>query len=115
MDVSDGLVGDLSKMLRGAGLTAEIDAAQVPLSPAGQAALRLAPSLESTRLTGGDDYEILCAVAPGDARAFEAAAAASGIAVAAIGVAREGDAPPRFHDGHGHPLEFEAASFRHFR
>ena len=44
MDISDGFVGDLSKMLRLAGLTAEIDAGQVPLSEVARAVLAAAPS-----------------------------------------------------------------------
>ena len=64
--------GDLAKMLRLTGMTAEVMTADVPLSEAARKILRDAPSLLETILTGGDDYEILCAVPPPRGAAFEA-------------------------------------------
>ena len=114
MDVSDGLAGDLTKMFTGTGLTARIDVPAVPLSPAAQAALSGDASRLDTALTGGDDYEILCAVPPGSVGAFRAEARAAGVPVAEIGSVEAGDAPPRFHDAHGREMGFARASFSHF-
>ncbi len=61
MDLSDGLVQDCGHLAAASGLAAVIHAADVPLSPAAQACRRL-----ETCLTGGDDYELLVAAAPGD-------------------------------------------------
>ena len=58
MDISDGFIGDIAKMLAASGVGGEIDAAAAPLSSAAQAALALDPALRRTILTGGDDYEI---------------------------------------------------------
>ena len=82
MDVSDGLVQDLGHLCRLAGLGARIDASLVPLSPAAAAA---GPDWLDACLTGGDDYELLLAVPPGQDRALQATAAAAGIAVTRIG------------------------------
>jgi thiamine-monophosphate kinase len=112
MDVSDGLLGDLGKMLALSGMTAEIALADVPLSKAARQALAREPSLIEPILTSGDDYEVICAVPPGEAAAFEREAA--GIPVTRIGVAKAGAARPRIRDTAGRPLAFSAASYRHF-
>ncbi|MCI0468348.1 MAG: thiamine-phosphate kinase [Beijerinckiaceae bacterium] len=114
MDISDGLAGDLKKMLGLAGMTAEVLAAGVPLSKAARHVLQSSPALLETVLTGGDDYEILCAVPPSQGAAFEADAAAAGIAVRPVATAIPGRAPPMFKDAKGRNLHFERPSFQHF-
>ncbi|MEE7493928.1 thiamine-phosphate kinase [Methylobacterium oryzae] len=113
MDVSDGLAGDLAKML-GAGRTARVATADVPLSEAARRACAAEPALIEAALTGGDDYEILCTVAPERLEDFRAAAAAAGIAVAAIGTVISGDGPPRFEMRDGAERVFAAGAFSHF-
>ncbi len=114
MDISDGFAGDLAKMLGLTGMTAEVMTADVPLSKAARKILHEAPSLLETILTGGDDYEILCAVPPSQSAAFEARADAAGILVHPIGTARPGNAPPVFKDAEGRCLVVARPSFRHF-
>ena len=113
MDISDGFVGDLSKMLRASGCAAEIDMPKLPLSPAARAALDAAPRLLATLATGGDDYEIIASVPEGQCAPFEAAARIAGVAVTQVGVAREGQGAI-FRDAQGRPLEFGRGSFSHF-
>lgn len=113
MDISDGLAGDLAKMLRLAGMTADIGLGDVPLSDAARQALAQEPDLAATILSGGDDYEVLCAVPPAKAAAFEALAGQAGIAATALGRARRGDSPPIFRTGRG-PVAFSALSYQHF-
>lgn len=113
MDVSDGLAGDLAKML-GAGRTARVATADVPLSEAARCACAADPALIEAVLTGGDDYEILCTVAPERLADFRAEAAAAGIAVAAIGTVTSGDGPPRFKMRDGAERVFAAGAFSHF-
>jgi thiamine-monophosphate kinase len=114
MDISDGLAGDLAKMLRASGMTAEIAIADVPLSPAADAALAQNPALIETILTGGDDYEILAAVPPSKAAAFEQAAAQAEIPVRQIGVAKTGKNPHVFRDRSGRPQALKSLSYAHF-
>ena len=68
MDISDGFVGDLTKMLGVCGVTAACRSDRLPLSPAARAAIAADPDLFAIAATGGDDYELLVAVAPGSAR-----------------------------------------------
>jgi thiamine-monophosphate kinase len=109
MDVSDGLVQDLGHLCRASGVSAEIAAADVPLSPQGRAAGDL------TRcLTGGDDYELLMAVSPQNVGAFRAHAASLRIAVTKIGRFADGPAKVRVIGPDGAPMQFGAGGWSHF-
>ena len=112
MDLSDGLAGDLAKMLRVSGLTAEI--AGVPFSPAAEEALEAEGELITALLSGGDDYEILAAVPQDKAAGFEQAAAAAQIPVHRLGVAQRGTNPPVFRDAGGRVIPLKSLSYSHF-
>ena len=56
IDVSDGLVGDLRKLLDASAVGADINVSAVPLSPELRAAFD-ASAQRNFALTGGDDYE----------------------------------------------------------
>ena len=114
MDVSDGLVGDLTKMLAGTGLTARIETARVPLSAAARSAIARDPARLATALTGGDDYEVLCAVPPEALPSFVAEAERAGVPVVEIGTVESGETPPQVVDAAGEPMVFAAGSFSHF-
>jgi thiamine-monophosphate kinase len=113
MDVSDGLAGDLAKLCGVSGVSAEIEVARVPLSDAARTALTAEPSLIEAILTGGDDYEIVCTVAPARIAALQAACAAGGVALTEIGRVRAGEGA-RFIAPDGKALTFRRASFSHF-
>jgi thiamine-monophosphate kinase len=55
IDVSDGLLADLSHILEASGVGAELWADRLPLSPAARAL----PGARDAALAGGDDYELL--------------------------------------------------------
>ena len=114
MDVSDGLIGDLSKMLRVSSVTAEVLLADVPLSSAARAVIGEDEVLLARALTGGDDYEILAAIAPDQVQAFEQAALLAGVPVTQIGRVEAGSAPPRFLSQTGAPVTFSKGAFSHF-
>jgi thiamine-monophosphate kinase len=113
MDVSDGLAGDLAKMMRAAGLSARVDAGLIPVSAAVRTALAADGDLLERVLTGGDDYEILCAVPDDRLSSFLDACAKAGCPATPIGTVVEGRDLPAFRDG---PVErrFERGSFSHF-
>jgi len=114
MDVSDGLAGDLAKLCAASGVSASIDASSVPLSaPAAGLVARSAIRLEAL-LSGGDDYEVLCAVPEARCEALIGAGRAAGVAVTAIGTITAGHEPPRFLDGAGRELVLKRLSYSHF-
>lgn len=114
MDISDGLVGDLAKMMRAADLSAEVEVAAIPLSDAARAALAVNPDLLDIALTGGDDYEILCAADPAEVPALQEAARRAGVPLTAVGTVTEGGAPPVFREADGGARRFRTGSFSHF-
>ncbi|HET9902985.1 MAG TPA: thiamine-phosphate kinase [Xanthobacteraceae bacterium] len=114
MDVSDGLVGDLAKLCRASGLSAEIAVDRVPLSQPARAFAAQDHAVLEAMLTGGDDYEILFTVPPERVAALQEEAAAAGVPVAAIGRTTEGAAPPKFVGTDGKPLQFTQTAFSHF-
>jgi thiamine-monophosphate kinase len=113
MDVSDGLVGDLTKLCAVSNVAATIDVTEVPLSQAAKAALTADPALIDTILTGGDDYEVLCAVPPAKTASFRAAAAAANVPLTEIGTIAEGEGV-HVLDAHGKPMTFNRVSYSHF-
>jgi thiamine-monophosphate kinase len=114
MDVSDGFVGDLTKMLDESGVSAEVAILRLPLSKAARAAIAADASLFEVAATGGDDYELLASAPPASAPAFEATAAAAGVPLTFIGEAVEGRRPPSFVGADGNPAVFGRRSYSHF-
>jgi thiamine-monophosphate kinase len=113
MDVSDGLAGDLAKMMRASGASAVVDMQRVPLSPAARAALAGDSRLMDRLVTGGDDYEILCTLPETRITAFLRTSAAAGVPATVIGTVVEGGGLPVFRS-EGRERRFESGSFSHF-
>jgi thiamine-monophosphate kinase len=113
MDVSDGLAGDLAKLCSASGVSATIHAARIPLSPAAAALVASGTVGIEAIVAGGDDYEILCAIAPGRFDAFEQAARKVRVAVTVIGEIIAGSSP-RFINGQGDEIILPRLSYSHF-
>ena len=113
MDVSDGLAGDLTKLLATSGVAATIEVAAIPLSE--QAALLVGQGIVGleTLMSGGDDYEILCTVPPSRLASFMEDSQRAGIAVTTIGTVSAG-AGARFVDAQGAELILSRLSYSHF-
>jgi thiamine-monophosphate kinase len=114
MDVSDGLAGDLAKLCAASGVSAVIDVPGIPLSAAAAMVLaRRAAGMEAL-VSGGDDYEILCAIPEDGFEAFAGAAGIAGVAVSSIGTVIAGRSAPRFLDAQGSDLPLLRLSYSHF-
>jgi thiamine-monophosphate kinase len=111
MDVSDGLVQDLSHICRASGLAARLDAAAVPLS---QPAIQAGPQWLTACLTGGDDYEILMAVAPAKQAMMLADAARVGVRVSCIGAFSAGTPAVAVIGEDGSHLALDSGGWSHF-
>src|SRR3984885_116510 len=114
MDVSDGLAGDLAKLCAASGVSAVIDAQSIPLSAAA-ATLRARGTVSIEAIvSGGGDYEILCAIPENHFEAFAQAARAAGVSVTSIGTIMAGASVPRLLDGQGREIELQRRSYSHF-
>jgi thiamine-monophosphate kinase len=113
MDVSDGLAGDLGKLLRASRAGAVIEVAKVPLSRAARTTITADPRAIETVLTGGDDFEVIAAVPARALAPFQAAARRAGVPVTEIGRVTAGQGA-RFITANGRELRFKRASFSHF-
>lgn len=113
MDVSDGLAGDLAKMMRASGTSAVIELDKVPLSLAVRRAVDTDPILLDAAVTGGDDYEILCTVAQNNLDMLLEQADSVGITLSAIGRVVAGHDLPVFRM-HDRERRYHAGSYSHF-
>jgi thiamine-monophosphate kinase len=113
MDVSDGLAGDLAKMMRASGVGALIEADRVPLSGAAAKAVQASPDLLDLALTGGDDYEILCTVPEKNLDSFRKEADRVGITLSVIGRVVSGHDLPVFRIN-GLERRYDVGSYQHF-
>jgi thiamine-monophosphate kinase len=85
IDVSDGLVQDLGHLCRASRVGARIGVVDLPLSAAyRRAASRLAEPYAAA-LGGGEDYELVVAIAPANVAAAREAAVRAGVALTPIG------------------------------
>jgi len=84
-DVSDGLLADAGHVGEASHLAVHIERDRVPLSTAARSIVDADPRLWANVLGGGDDYELVIAVAPRRRAALHAAARSAGIKVTQIG------------------------------
>ena len=119
MDVSDGLLGDLSHILKASGVGARIDTSLTTNLIAekaystGASGVFDAKLLHQCTLAGGDDYELAFTAPPAQRDAVAAASQTSGTPVTRIGTVL---AEPGLQlvDALGHVVENRYASFDHF-
>ena len=113
MDVSDGLVGDLAKMLRASGVTGILRIEDVPLSASARAAIRHHPVLLADAVTGGDDYEVLFTLPPKRLADLSVAAQAVGVPFHVIGEVHRGYDPLTVSHN-GETFSTSSGSYSHF-
>jgi thiamine-monophosphate kinase len=113
MDISDGFIGDLTKLVSLAGLGANVWLNDVPYSVAARAAFRADAGLIETALTGGDDYELLAAVPSQHAKAFIAGCLKFGVTATQVGEITEACQSIRFLESDGKQRHFSSPSYVH--
>jgi thiamine-monophosphate kinase len=114
MDVSDGLAGDLAKLCAASGVSAVIDLKSIPLSRATSAVLASGAIGMAEIVSGGDDYEILCAVPQNAFEEFTRMARAAGVTVSAVGTIIAGESAPKWLGPDGEELPLARTSYSHF-
>ena len=96
LDVSDGLLQDLSHLCRAGGCAAEVQGPAVPVSRQDQSLTAL--------VTGGDDYELLFAASPEDRVLVEQAGRVARTPVTRIGRFTAGAPRVTLLDAQGHDI-----------
>jgi thiamine-monophosphate kinase len=92
-DVSDGLVADAGHIAEASAVGVELDLDALPLSAAARAWLGGQTDTTAARAalaSGGDDYEVVCAVRPDAVDALRRAADGIGLALTAVGRVQAG-------------------------
>jgi thiamine-monophosphate kinase len=114
IDVSDGLIADLTHICERSRLAAVIERDRVPMS-AGLLSVR-ADLRDACVLAGGDDYELCFTAATAKRAEIESLAVTHGVAITRIGtmLAQREGALVQVIDGAGKPIDLPAAGFDHF-
>lgn len=112
MDISDGLAGDVAKMLRVSGCGGLLRRDDVPLSDAARTALAAEPALWETILAGGDDYEIAASVPFARVDRLIGELGAEGIAARVVGETFE-SAAFEILDADGLPVHLSRLNYSH--
>lgn len=86
LDVSDGLIADLSHLAQQSGVCIAIEADRVPLSEAAKRTIEAGGADRLRLFTGGDDYEIAFTLPPNAWPAMQSAAALAGVPVHKVGI-----------------------------
>lgn len=113
LDVSDGLIADLGHMSELSNVAIEIDAGDVPLSPATRVALASKRASLTEVLTGGDDYELAIAAPASARKRITELAAEAKTKLTRIGKASKGGGVAALGLD-GKPLSFARAGYAHF-
>jgi thiamine-monophosphate kinase len=114
IDISDGLVADLTHICERSHLAAAIERDRVPMS-AGLLSMR-ADLRDACALAGGDDYELCFTAATAKRAGIESVAMTQGVAITRIGTMleqREG-VLVQVIDGAGKQIDLPSAGFDHF-
>lgn len=106
VDISDGLLADLGHIAARSGLSAHVDRAMLPVSPALSAAVAPLEALDCA-LRGGDDYELCFTAAASQRASLEALSVRLSLSLVRVGQMRAGQgvhcvgAPTAGTDGRG--------------
>jgi len=113
IDVSDGLLQDLSHLCNASAVGAEIRENALPLSAAYKALAGAKRSVYA--LTGGEDYELLFSVRPRDRNRLEKIIGKLGVPIARIGKCLPAGNGIRVIDAQGQPTFFPRKGYDHFK
>jgi len=113
IDVSDGLLADLTHILVASGVAADVRLDKLPVAPA-LSACSDGELVRDCLLAGGDDYELLFTAAPHHRAEIAALSAELGLALTAIGIILPGAPAVTVRDAAGAQVAVTRRGFDHF-
>lgn len=113
IDVSDGLLQDLTHLCTASAVGAEIRENALPLSPAYRALAGRKRAVHA--LAGGEDYELLFCVRPRDQDRLAKIQGRLGVPITRIGKCLPQNNGINLIDGHGRPASFSFKGYDHFK
>ncbi|MDA0239365.1 MAG: thiamine-phosphate kinase [Proteobacteria bacterium] len=113
IDVSDGLIADLTHITDTSSVGADVHLDQIPLSAAAEALLAKNSSLSTYILGGGDDYELLFTAPEDNEAVILALADRLQVRATAIGTVTDGNGV-RVLDPTGRAIDIGMTGFQHF-
>ena len=114
IDVSDGLLADVGHICSRSKCGADIDLAQMKFSDAVQGLLDTGAVDYTDIVTGGDDYQLVMAVAPGRYHALMRHAQSLGISLQKIGVFNDGPSGVMVKTHAGEIMNISKPGWTHF-
>lgn len=113
IDVSDGLLADLSHICETSNVAARVELGLLPLSAAARAIVEADPGVRPSLATGGDDYELLFSAPAESAKEVTALTSRVGLPITRIGEIEPG-AGVRLVDAKGRKIPLDNTGYRHF-
>jgi thiamine-monophosphate kinase len=113
IDISDGLVDDLEKMINNQKLSYEIWQEKVPISKNLQSYLRKNNYKKSNFISNGDDYQILFTASPDKARIIKNTSKKLGVKISRIGIIRPNNQKSLFVGEKGQHLLLKNSGYKH--
>ena len=117
IDVSDGLLADAGHIAKASQIDMDIWLDKMPLSGAAGRWLANQTDTDQPRgqlATGGDDYQVLCTVAPEQADDYQAQAKQAGISVTKIGTCLAGNGTIHALNAQRQEVEIALSGYSHF-
>ncbi len=112
IDLSDGLIADLTHICERSALAAVVDWPSMPISPT---LLSVGPELRiPCALAGGDDYELCFTADESNRTRIDAIAASTGVPLTRIGKMHAGQAQVTVRDERGATMNLPTGGFDHF-
>lgn len=112
IDISDGLLADASHLAAASGIAMELSVDAIPFSNAARQAIHRDPALRDLALCGGDDYELLVTLTPGDLARACNIARRCGTSLTAIGRCQRGSGVTLLDDEGSH-VDIVDTGWRH--
>ncbi len=113
IDISDGLVDDLEKMINNQKLSYEIWQEKVPISKNLQSYLRKNNYKKSNFISNGDDYQILFTASADKARIIKNTSKKLGVKISRIGIIRPNNQKSLFIGQKGQHLLLKNSGYKH--